>query len=395
MASFVSIPTCNEMLRKGVVLEWKVKEGAAVEAGDILAEVEVDKVVVEIEAPEAGVLLKQLVAKGEKVPAGTVLAIIGKKDEALQPLLKKARVSKTVKPDSAPGLTVLPEKKAGNASAILKKLTEAEEVEWSSVLGESSLGRILQKEIDAFVEKKEKTFSSTHASCRLPKLEQKDVPLTLMRETIADRLSESKRTIPHFYLTVEIDMQPATDLRNALKEAKIGSVSYNDMVIRAAALSLRLFPEMNASYHEEFIRLHEQIHIGMAVALPEGLATPVIQNADQKSLIEIAADSKDLALRAKEMKLKPEEYTTATFATTNMGKFDVEEFAAIINPPQTGILAVSSVADKPVVQSGEIKIGKRMKVTISCDHRVVDGALAGRYMKEFKKYLENPVLLIL
>lgn len=218
--------------------------------------------------------------------------------------------------------------------------------------------------------------------------------LSPIRQTIAKRMIESKATIPHFYIKVSIDMQAAHELRLKLKKEETGSVSFNDMLIRACALSLKSYPGMNASFEGDSIKVFNEVHIGVAVGVPDAVIVPVIRNADKKSLFDISAEMKLLAIRAKEKKLKPEEYSGSTFSISNMGSFDIVDFAAIINPPEAAILAVSSVLDTPVVKKGEIVVGKKMNVTLSGDHRVSDGVLAARFLKEIRKHLEKPELLM-
>ncbi len=422
MATKISMPKLSDTMSVGVILEWRKKEGEKISSGDILAEVETDKANMELENFEEGILLKIMIPKGGKVPVGGTIAIVGEKGENIDALVKEAQASlqqtqsaapatpaapkaaptplPTVAPStpkpSAPKLTpVTGSQRQGRVkvSPLARRIATAKGLDLGAVLGSGPGGRIVKKDIESAVATGGGR-ASAYAS-QLPPLQQKDVLLSQMRQVIARRLLESKLNIPHFYVTVEIDMQKAIELRAALKEAGVGSVSYNDMVIRASALTLRQFPEVNASFYGEFIRQHGEVHIGMAVAIPDGLITPVVRHADQKSLVDIAEETKELAVRAKDRKLKPDEFTGSTFTTSNMGMFGVEDFSAIINPPEAAILAISSIVEKPVVVDGQIQVGQRMKITISCDHRAIDGAIAARFMKELKRLLENPILLIL
>jgi len=415
MATKILMPKLSDTMSDGVIVEWKKNEGDTIASGDIIAEVETDKATMELENFEEGTLLKILIPKGGKIPVGGAIAIVGEKGENIDELLKEAQTSQKpapvepemkkepapppppVQPKAPPAPTPKPvAERLGRvkASPLARRMADSKKVDIASILGSGPGGRIVKKDVEAALssDKSGQSLASAIAG-QFPPLEQKDIPLTQIRKAIADRLTESKTTIPHFYVTVEVDMQRAIELRGALKEEAVGSVSYNDMVIRACALCLRRYPEVNASFMGDFIRQHGEIHIGMAVAIPDGLIVPVIRNADQKSLLEISSESKELVLRAKDRKLKPDEFTGSTFTTSNMGMFNVEEFSAIINPPEAAILAISSILEKAVAVKGEIRVRKRMRLTISSDHRVIDGATAARFMKQLKRLLENPMLL--
>lgn len=410
------MPKLSDTMTVGVLNEWRKKEGDPVAPGDILAEVETDKANMELENYESGVLLKIVVPKGGKVPVGGVIAIVGQKGENIETLLKeveqapgKVAQAPAAKPAApipaapspkAPAPTpsaIPPVERAGRikASPLVRKIAKEHGIDLASVFGSGPGGRIIKKDIESLLAGLAAGTAPSALREQLPPLVAKDIPLSQMRQTIARRLSESKGTIPHFYVTVEVDMRRAVALRESLKESGVGPVSYNDMIIRACALALRRFPEVNASFMGEFVRLHGHIHIGMAVAIPDGLITAVIRDADRKSLQQISGETRELALRAKEKKLKPDEYTGSTFTTSNMGMFDVEEFTAIINPPEAAILAIGAIEKKPVVKEGAIVVGSQMRLTLSCDHRAVDGATAARFLKEVRRLLENPVLLVL
>ena len=229
----------------------------------------------------------------------------------------------------------------------------------------------------------------------LAPMQTKEIPLSMMRKTIAKRLLESKTTIPHFYLTIEMNMKRAIDFRVSLNEITGTKISYNDIVMKAVALALRENPKANSSFMGDKIIQHGRIDVSVAVSVEEGLITPVIRNTDQKTLTEISSETKDLAKRAREGKLKPEEFTNGTFTVSNLGMYDVENFAAIINPPEGAILAVGSIVEKPIVENGQIVVGHTMKVTMSCDHRVVDGAIGAQFLQSFKRIIENPLSLVL
>ncbi len=422
MATQISMPKLSDTMSIGVILDWRKNEGETISSGDIIAEVETDKANMELENFEEGTLLKIMIPKGGKVPVGGTIAIVGEPGENIDDLIKEAEASlqsAAVEPakeeaaaPAAPKLDVPPPVAAPpvappvsaptagrsgrvKASPLAKRMASAKGLDLGTILGSGPGGRIVKKDIESFMASGGgRSLISTYAN-QLPALEQKDVPVSQMRQVIATRLLQSKTSTPHFYVTVEVDMTKAVELRGALKEASVGSVSYNDMIVRASALSLRQFPEVNSSFYGEIIRLHGEVHIGIAVSIPDGLITPVVRNADQKSLIDISEETKELAVRAKEKKLKPDEYTGSTFTTSNMGMFGVENFSAIINPPEAAILAISSIVNKPVVVDGQVVPGKRMNLTASFDHRAVDGATGARFMKELKRLLENPILLIL
>lgn len=420
------MPKLSDTMTVGVLNEWRKKEGDPVAPGDILAEVETDKANMELENYESGVLLKIVIPKGGKVPVGGVIAIVGQKGENIEALLKEvalaqaqvapqapaakpaakpaaptpaAPAAKAPPPAPAPAAApsaIPPEERAGRvkASPLARKIAKERGVDLMLVVGSGPGGRIIKKDIESLLTQLA-AGTPPAAQEELPPLVAKDIALSQMRQTIARRLLESKSAIPHFYVTVAVDMSRAVALRESLKASGAGPVSYNDMIIRACALALRRFPEVNASFMGEFIRLYDHIHIGMAVAIPDGLITPIIRDADLKSLQQISGETRELALRAKERKLKPDEYTGSTFTTSNMGMFDVEEFTAIINPPEAAILAIGAIEKKPVVREGAIVVGAQMRLTLSCDHRAVDGATAARFLKEVRRLLENPVLLIL
>lgn len=420
MATKISMPKLSDTMSLGVIVEWKKNEGDAIESGDILAEVETDKATMELENFETGTLLKILVPKGGKVPVGGTIAIIGEKGENIDALIKEAEASlkealseapapeEPAKPtppaaptmppppppfEPAPAQPAVQRKGRVKSSPLARRMAEVKGLELSTILGSGPGGRIVKKDVESSLASGRGGRGSLVAS-QLPPIEQKDIPLSQMRQTIAHRLTESKTTIPHFYVTVEADMRRAIELRSALKEAGLGSVSYNAMIIRASALALHHYPEVNSSFMGEFIRQHADVHIGFAVAIPNGLITPLIRNADQKSLLDIASETKELVVRAKDKKLKPEEFTGGTFTTSNMGMLGVDDFSAIINPPEAAILAISSIVEKPVVEEKEVRVGKKMSLTISCDHRVIDGITAARFMKELRRLIENPILLI-
>ncbi len=274
-------------------------------------------------------------------------------------------------------------------SPLAKKIAQEKNIDITRISGSGPNGRIVKADVES------KSGGVVQQRKQLAPLQTKEIPLSMMRKTIAKRLVESKSTIPHFYVTVEMNMKRAIDFRNSFLEATGTKISYNDIVVKAVALALRENPKANSSFAGEKIIQHGRIDISIAVAIDEGLITPVLRNADQKTLQEISSETKELAKKAREGKLKPEEFTNGTFTISNMGMYDVENFAAIINPPEGAILAVGSIMEKPVVENGLIVVGNTMKVTLSCDHRVVDGAIGAEFLQSLKKIIENPLMLVI
>jgi pyruvate dehydrogenase E2 component (dihydrolipoamide acetyltransferase) len=289
------------------------------------------------------------------------------------------------------------------ASPLARTMAASKNIDLSSVAGSGPGGRIIKRDIESWSGPAARAASSASAPAAAPAARPAapvpsiapgtEVPLTNMRKTIAKRLSESKFTAPHFYVTMEIDMDGAAGLREQLQRLEDVKVSYNDLVLKACAKALTRFPMVNASWNGDRITTHAEVHIGVAVAMPEGLIVPVVRNADRKSIVEISREVKELAGRAKDKKLKPEEFMGSTFSISNMGMFDVTEFTAIINPPESAILAVGAVKKVPVVDGDDIRVGHRMRVTMSSDHRVIDGALAAQFLNEVRRLLESPVSL--
>ncbi|MGE5313665.1 MAG: dihydrolipoamide acetyltransferase family protein, partial [Acidobacteriota bacterium] len=288
-------------------------------------------------------------------------------------------------------------------SPLARKLADEKMIDLSRLKGSGPGGRIVKRDIEEYAPAAEPAAAEPTAQAKAASRpspafvsgETREVPLSLMRKTIAKRLVESKTTAPHFYLTVDVDMKPAADFRAALNAPGEVKISFNDIVVKACALALRQHPEVNASFTPEKILLHGAIHVGVAVAIEDGLITPVIRNADMKGLGQISAETKEMAGRAREKKLKPEEFTGGTFTVSNLGMYGIESFSAIINPPEGAILAVGAIADVPVVEDGRLTIGSRMKLTLSVDHRVVDGAAGARFLQTLRKYLEHPTMLAL
>ncbi len=406
MATKMLMPKLSDTMEEGVILKWRKKEGESIKQGDILADIQSDKADMEQEAYDSGVILKLFAKEGEGVKVGAPLAIIGKAGEDISALLVDSAPAPAVPKQEAsptPQVAVTPASDTApvsipaangdsrvKASPLAKMIAQENSIDLRSIAGSGPQGRIVKADVQSMIGKSPSILKRSFA----PK-KTEEIPLSMMRKTIAKRLLESKTTIPHFYLTVEINMKRAIDFRTSLNEVTGTKISYNDIVVKAVALALRENPKANSSFAGDKIILHGRIDVSVAVAVDEGLITPVIRNTDMKSLAEISAETKELAKRAREGKLKPEEFTNGTFTVSNLGMYDVENFAAIINPPEGAILAVGSIVEKPVVENGQIVVGHTMKVTLSCDHRVVDGAVGAQFLQSFKKILENPIVLVL
>lgn len=393
MATTVSMPKLSDTMEEGIILKWLKKEGDPVKQGEIIAEVQTDKADMELEAYDSGVLRKIFVPEGKGAAIGRPIAIIGTASEDISQMLvdSAAAAVSAAMPEAAgrpqPVATTAPAAAAPsdarvNASPLARAIARQNKIDLTSISGSGPMGRIVKKDLDTLIRR----APSRPYTLGAPQ----EIPLTLMRKTIAKRLVESKTTAPHFYLTYDVDMRRAIDLRSSLDTSGTTKVSYNDIIVRAAALALRSHPKVNSSFAGDKILQHGAVNIGVAVALDDGLITPVIRNADMKSIFEIADESKELASKAREKKLKPEEFSGGTFTVSNLGMYGVEEFAAIINPPEGAILAVGAIVQVPVVEEGRILVGHRMKMTLSCDHRAVDGAVGALFMQELKEVLENP-----
>jgi pyruvate dehydrogenase E2 component (dihydrolipoamide acetyltransferase) len=446
------MPKLSPTMEEGQVARWLKKEGDKVSMGEPLAEIDTDKATMEMQALSAGVLLKILVNEGESAPLGEPIAIVGEKDEDISNLLegKKERAPKAEeekaeeKPEAKEELKeakkeketkdeeatepkkAAPAKEKENErdetkpavessgdgrrqliSPIAARMAAEGGVDLSAVQGTGPGGRIIKRDIEAAM-KEAKPSPAAAPKLRpmaMPKAQPgavygpsayRDEPMSEMRRTIARRLVTSLGPVPHFFLTTEIEMDRAADMRqqiNALyPDAK---VSLNDVIIKVVAAALMQHPQVNASFQDKTVRYYEHADIGVAVATENGLITPIVRAADMKSLIEIAAEVRELAGRARERKLKPEEYMGATFSISNLGMFGIDEFTAVINPPEAAILAIGAMTPKPVVREGEITIRQMMRATMSCDHRVVDGAIGAQFLQTFKQILENPLYLFL
>lgn len=412
MAIKIEMPKLSDTMEEGVIAKWNVKEGDKIEAGDIIAEVETDKATMDVEAFDAGVLLKIIPAEGDAVPLGGLIAVIGEEGEDISEILASAgtgesesssseteKVSAVVEEVKKPEQT---EVKSGSsstdngrvkASPLAKKMAEDKGIDLATVAGSGPEGRIVKKDIEGF--KDASKGSQVVSSASLPSLESKEVKVSQMRKVIARRLSESKFTNPHFYETVDIDMKAAMAARSSMNEANEVRISFNDIVVKACAIALTRHQAINSSWHDDVIKEHGDVHVAVAVAIDEGLMTPVITHADKKGLSQISEETRELAGLARDRKLAPEQMEGSTFTISNLGMFGIEEFTAIINPPNACILAVGAIRDVPVVENGAVVPGKRMKITLSSDHRIVDGAKAAQFLNTVKNLLENPLSMLL
>lgn len=408
MAEVVRLPKMSDTMTEGVIVKWNYKVGDSVKSGDILAEVETDKATMDMEVYAKGTILHLALKEGEAGPVDSVIAIVGVAGEDFQSLLV-SEPTHTAAPNtepaeqSAPSVnpppTMIIEASNGEsndadrlkASPLAKKLAADKGIDIQQIQGSGENGRIVKKDIETF------TPSAVTANylSQISGVEGfHEVNVSQMRKTIAARLGESKFSAPHFYLTLEINMDNATKAREQMNTASDVKISMNDLVIKAAAAALRKNPNINSSWLGTKIRYNHHIHIGVAMAVEDGLLVPVIKFADGKSLSQISAEVKEYGKKAKEKKLQPQDWTGNTFTISNLGMFGIDEFTAIINPPDACILAIGAVKDTVGVINGEIKPVKTMRVTLSCDHRVVDGTMGSQFLKSLKEYLEEPYRLL-
>jgi pyruvate dehydrogenase E2 component (dihydrolipoamide acetyltransferase) len=405
MATKVLMPKLSDTMEEGVILKWLRKEGENVKQGEILVEIESDKADMELEAYDSGMLRKIVVPEGGKAPIGGLIAIIGEAEEDIASLLtggstpsagkgatKGTAAQTEVK--SVPAATV-PQPTGGKtkASPLARRLAGDHQVDLSRVHGSGPQGRIIKRDLEVLLSGK--SAQRVSSSALIVPGTAEDLDLSPIRKTIAKRMAESKATAPHFYVTIEIDMDPARTFREQINTVTELKLSFTDIIIKATAAALMKHPQVNGSFLGDKMRQHHYAHIGVAVAMEEGLVTPVLRNCEQKRFDQINAELSDLADRARSRKLKPEEYTGATFTISNLGMFGIDTFAAIVNPPEGAILATGTIVEKPVVKAGQIVIGHTMKATLSSDHRIIDGAVAARFLQDFKMILENPASLVL
>jgi pyruvate dehydrogenase E2 component (dihydrolipoamide acetyltransferase) len=448
MAEIIEMPRLSDTMTEGVIAKWHKKVGDQIRPGDLLAEIETDKATMEFEAPIGGALLYIGAPEGKPIPIGAPIAIIGKPDEDISALLNRgaspappesitsptpaqpqpaatppppaeaparvpaspalgappAETQPAATPPSpaeaparvpaSPALSAPPAETRLKASPLARSMAQKAGIDLHQVHGTGEGGRIIRRDVEAYL-------SHAVATTPVATLAQpaaapyQEVPLSQMRKTIARRLTASMQEAPHFYLTRAVSMEAAATWREKLNALSPHKISFNDLIIKAVAMALRKHPYLNAAWMGDHIRLYQEIHIGFAVAVEEGLIVPVLRHADRKGLSEIAAETVLLAQKARERKLAPEEYTGSTFSISNLGMFGIEEFTAVINPPEAAILAVGAIQPTPVVKDGHVVVERRMRVTLSCDHRVVDGATGAAFLETFTQLLEEPARLLL
>jgi len=438
MATKVFMEALSPTMEEGRLVKWLKNEGDAVKNGDVLAEVETDKAIMELVARGDGILRKRLIEENATAPVSTLIGVIAGADENIDALVagagtaapseaapaqpspaapSKAEEVKAPQPEPSPEAPAptpapapptaaqpasppsAPATSAGGgrmrSSPLARRIAGERGVDLGTVTGSGPGGRIIKKDVEAAAAAPATRAAAPRPTTPPSGADYTDIPLTQIRKTIARRLVESIGPIPTFYLTAEFDMERVAEMRSAM--AEMGDefkVSFNDIILKAVATALAQHPECNAHWLGDGIRSWHRVHLGMAVAIDEGLITPVIFDAHLKGLGEIGTESRDLAKRARERKLKPEEYTGSTFSVSNLGMFGIDHFTAIINPPEAGILAIGGIEPRPIVVGGEITVRRRLRVTMSCDHRVIDGATGARFLQTLRRLLENPLMLV-
>jgi pyruvate dehydrogenase E2 component (dihydrolipoamide acetyltransferase) len=415
-AKVIRMPLLSDTMTEGKIVSWNKKIGDSVKSDDVLAEVETDKATMEVVGYEEGTLLYIGVDAGKAAKINEIIAIVGKKGTDVSAYVaaekagtssqavtndQKATVASSLNLEKTTVSTAEPSAASGDdrikASPLAKKIAAEKGIDISKLNGSGDGGRIIKKDVDEYVPAASSQKSiAVVSSASIPSGSESytDTPLTQMRKTIARRLGESKFSAPHFYLTMEINMDNAIIARKAINEVSPVKISFNDMLIKACATAIKQHPDVNSSWMGEFIRHNHHIHIGSAVAMPDGLIVPVIKFADHKSMSQIASEAKELYGKAKDKKLQPSEFSGNTFTISNLGMMDIEEFTAIINPPDSCILAVGKIKETLVKKGQSFDVTNIMKVTLSCDHRTVDGAIGAAFLQTLKKYMENPVLML-
>jgi pyruvate dehydrogenase E2 component (dihydrolipoamide acetyltransferase) len=451
MAEVVEMIALSPTMEEGTLAEWYVSEGEEVAEGDLLADIETDKATMEMESWYDGTILEILVEPGDAIAVGQPIAIVGEPGEDTSGLLEgddggdaapeaepaaaepeaateasggadlqepaDAGAEETAEPTTATEETVsVEEGERLRASPLARRIASDKGLELARIEGSGPSGRIVKQDVERALEERDRAEPEPTPEAEAPSptappeapaptevveapdLPGEEEPLSQMRKTIADRLQASWRTAPHFALTREIDMGPAMDYRAEINEEleaaeRDVSLSVNDLIVRACAIALRRYPDVNVSYQGDHLTRFDVVNVGIAVAVDGGLVTPTIRNTDQKTLSQIASESRRLAQKARDKDLQPEDYQGGTFTVSNLGMYDIDEFMAVINPPEAAILACGAVQETPVVEEGELTVGTRMKVTLSCDHRAVDGAMGAEFLAEVAELLENPVLL--
>lgn len=440
MATQVVMPKLSPTMEEGQLSRWLKKEGDSVSMGEPIAEIDTDKATMEMQALGSGVLRKILIGEGETAPLGQLIAVISEPDEDISAILAEAGSNKTTSAESGKETDKANEQPTGNeqratsasqglvshsgngageasqesdggrlvVSPLAARMAAEAGINLRSLRGSGPGGRIVKRDVEEAMKAPHPTSTPTKIPAVMTRNRQplneaevvgpsayREEPMSEMRRVIALRLVTSLGPVPHFFLTTEIEMERAAEARALINELDPESkISLNDLIIKVAALSLIQHPQVNASFQDKSVRYYEHADIGVAVAIEEGLITPIVRSADRKSVVQIAAEVRELAGRARARKLRPEEYTGASYSISNLGMFGIDEFTAIINPPEAAILAVGAMSPKPVVRDGNVVVRQMMRVTMSCDHRVIDGATGARFLQTLKQMLENPLSMV-
>lgn len=420
MAEIITMPRLSDTMTEGVVAQWLKKVGDKISEGDILAEIETDKATMEFESFSEGTLLYIGLKDGQSAPVDSLLAIIGEKGEDIDAIIKEFKVAdpggskapenKTPEAPKAPekATEIAPVKAAETvqvpvsanasgrviASPLAKKIAEEKGINLNAVSGTGEGGRIVKSDVENYVPATVSAVANVSAPIVSGTESFEETPNSQMRKTIARRLAESKFTAPHYYLMLEINMDNAIESRKLINELPDTKVSFNDIVVKASAMALKKHPKVNSQWFDDRTRINHHVNVGVAVAVEDGLVVPVIRFTDQKSMTQIGAEVKDMAVRAKSKKLTPAEMDGSTFTVSNLGMFGISEFTSIINQPNSAILSVGAIIEKPVVKNGQIVVGNTMKVTLACDHRTVDGATGAAFLQTLKQFIENPVTML-
>jgi pyruvate dehydrogenase E2 component (dihydrolipoamide acetyltransferase) len=422
MAEIITMPRLSDTMTDGVVAQWLKKVGDKISEGDILAEIETDKATMEFESFSEGTLLYIGLKDGESAPVDSLLAVIGEEGEDIEAILKEFKAatpgaSKAPETTKASESPKAPEKVAeiaepvkvtetaqapvsANASGriiaspLAKKIASEKGINLNTVSGTGEGGRIVKSDVENYLPAAVSAVATVAAPIVSGTESFEETPNSQMRKTIARRLAESKFTAPHYYLMLEINMDNAIESRRIINELPDTKVSFNDIVVKASAMALRKHPRVNSQWFDDRTRINHHVNVGVAVAVEDGLVVPVIRFTDQKSMTQIGAEVKDMAGRAKSKKLTPAEMDGSTFTVSNLGMFGISEFTSIINQPNSAILSVGAIIQKPVVKNGQIVVGNTMKVTLACDHRTVDGATGAAFLQTLKQFIENPVTML-
>lgn len=421
MAEIITMPRLSDTMTEGVVAQWLKKVGDKISEGDILAEIETDKATMEFESFNEGTLLYIGLKDGESAPVDSLLAIIGEEGEDIDAIIKEfkaaapseskgdeTKAAEAPKASEKTAEIAEPEKVTETeqapvsanasgriiASPLAKKIAEEKGISLASISGTGDGGRIVKSDVENYVPAAVSSTSAVSSQSVSGKESFEETPNSQMRKTIARRLAESKFTAPHYYLMLEINMDKAIESRKLINELPDIKVSFNDMVVKASAMALKKHPKVNSQWFDDRTRINHHVNVGVAVAVEDGLLVPVIRFTDQKTMTQIGAEVKDMATRAKSKKLTPAEMEGSTFTVSNLGMFGISEFTSIINQPNSAILSVGAIIEKPVVKNGQIVVGNTMKITLACDHRTVDGATGSAFLQTLKQFIENPVTML-